>query len=174
MSMPIQRECQKCRAVFFAKPNWVRMGMAKFCSRTCTQLARRTGKIVNCHQCGLEVYKSGKDLRKSKSKNYFCTKKCSLTWHNADRFGSKHQNWKFASFAYKSRMRRSAQKEVCVLCQSHDSRILAVHHIDQNRKNNQLKNLAWLCHNCHFLVHHYPLYKQKFDKRMYRYAHTYM
>jgi predicted HNH restriction endonuclease len=32
-------------------------------------------------------------------------------------------------------------------------RVLAVRHIDQNHKNNNVENLAWLCHNCHHLVH---------------------
>jgi predicted HNH restriction endonuclease len=44
---------------------------------------------------------------------------------------------------------------VCVLCKVSDKRILAVHHKDNNRKNNKVENLVWLCHNCHILVHHF-------------------
>ncbi|MBI4281264.1 HNH endonuclease [Candidatus Uhrbacteria bacterium] len=36
-----------------------------------------------------------------------------------------------------------------------NNRVLLVHHIDENRKNNVLSNLVWLCRNCHFLVHKY-------------------
>lgn len=43
----------------------------------------------------------------------------------------------------------------CKKCGSTDSRTLAVHHKDKNRKNNSISNLMWLCHNCHYLVHHY-------------------
>jgi predicted HNH restriction endonuclease len=39
--------------------------------------------------------------------------------------------------------------------------VLAVHHVDQNRTNNKVTNLAWLCHNCHHLVHRYPIERKK-------------
>jgi predicted HNH restriction endonuclease len=29
--------------------------------------------------------------------------------------------------------------------------------VDKNRKNNKIKNLIWLCRNCHFLIHNYPV-----------------
>jgi predicted HNH restriction endonuclease len=41
-----------------------------------------------------------------------------------------------------------------------------VHHIDKDRTNNTLKNLAWLCHNCHYLVHHDKLEMQRFLKSL--------
>jgi len=43
----------------------------------------------------------------------------------------------------------------CVKCGYDDLRALAVHHVDQNRKNNGIHNLVWLCRNCHFLEHFY-------------------
>ena len=51
---------------------------------------------------------------------------------------------------------------MCNFCRVSDARILAVHHIDGNRENNKLENLAWLCHNCHYLVHHFDQEKRKF------------
>ncbi len=45
-------------------------------------------------------------------------------------------------------------KQICIRCGNADKRILAAHHLDRNRKNNNLKNLIWLCLNCHFLIHH--------------------
>jgi len=41
-------------------------------------------------------------------------------------------------------------------------KVIIVHHIDKNRKNNKLSNLAWLCRNCHFLVHHHEEENLKF------------
>jgi hypothetical protein len=43
---------------------------------------------------------------------------------------------------------------VCKLCGIKDLRILAAHHIDRNTENNKVDNLIWLCHNCHYLIHH--------------------
>jgi len=168
----MRRVCKKCGKEFLAKRNWVLRGSAKYCSTTCQHEGRKTGRTIKCFLCGKEAYKSGKDLKKSKSKKYFCTKKCSLIWHNVDRFGAKHQNWKFGSFAYKPLLKRSGQKEMCLLCSTKDTRVLAVHHIDKNRRNNILKNLAWLCHNCHFLVHHFSDHKQKFEKKILIHANS--
>jgi hypothetical protein len=27
--------------------------------------------------------------------------------------------------------------------------------LDEDRSNNRLDNLIWLCHNCHYLIHHH-------------------
>lgn len=68
--------------------------------------------------------------------------------------GSNHPNWKNGETVYRKTLKRSKKKKVCLLCKVKDQRILAVHHLDHNRKNAKLENLVWLCHNCHFLVHH--------------------
>ncbi|MHA1267983.1 MAG: HNH endonuclease [Candidatus Helarchaeota archaeon] len=39
------------------------------------------------------------------------------------------------------------------MCGIVDDRVLAVHHIDSNRRNNSPGNLTWLRRNCHYLVH---------------------
>jgi hypothetical protein len=52
------------------------------------------------------------------------------------------------------------------LCSTKDERVLAVHHIDHNRLNNKLDNLAWLCHNCHHLVHHDNVEKHRFLEKL--------
>jgi hypothetical protein len=33
--------------------------------------------------------------------------------------------------------------------------------VDGNRKNSEVRNLEWLCHNCHYLVHHDTVEKLK-------------
>jgi predicted HNH restriction endonuclease len=58
-------------------------------------------------------------------------------------------------YSYRSVLTRNGITKVCNSCKTKDERILAVHHIDKDKFNNSLENLVWLCHNCHFLVHHY-------------------
>lgn len=70
--------------------------------------------------------------------------------------------WKNGQSTYRKVMLRSQTKEKCLFCGEADARVLIVHHIDKNRKNYKVENLAWLCHNCHYLVHHYDLEMQKF------------
>ena len=64
-------------------------------------------------------------------------------------------NWKDGMYAYRSVLTRHKVSAKCTLCGTKDKRVLAVHHVDENRKNNKVENLRWLCHNCHHLVHYY-------------------
>lgn len=159
--MPIVA-CKICSKEFYGKPFYLKKGQAKYCSSGCMRLASRTGVVVNCHACKKEVYKTQKALRVSKSKTYFCTKSCQTKWRNSIFIGSKHANWKDGSASYRSVMLKHDIPQICRLCRTEDLRILAVHHIDRDRKNSSLSNLAWLCHNCHFLLHHYKDVEEKF------------
>ena len=155
--------CAICKNRFYAKPNLIRKGWGKYCSMACKREGQKTGKIMCCFICRRDVYKTGKALRGSKSKRYFCSKSCQTKWRNAIFVGEKHGNWKHGKNAYRSVLTRNGIPRICTLCNTQDIRILAVHHVDRNRKNNRLNNLVWLCHNCHFLVHHDKNEKAKFN-----------
>jgi 5-methylcytosine-specific restriction endonuclease McrA len=43
-------------------------------------------------------------------------------------------------------------KLYCQSCKRNDKRLL-IHHKDENRKNNEIKNLIVLCYKCHKLIH---------------------
>ncbi len=150
-----QVNCKICKTEFYAKPSWLKQGWGIFCSRLCLYQGRRKGKIIKCFICGKESYKQPKALNKSKSKKYFCGKSCQTTWRNSVFIGNKHANWKNGNSAYRTILTRNGIPKICRLCNTDDKRILAVHHIDHNRGNNKVNNLTWLCHNCHFLVHHH-------------------
>jgi len=161
--MPVA-ECGICSKEFYVKPSWIKYGGGKYCSRNCGDLARRKGKVIKCFICNKEVYKQLKDLKNSKSKNYFCGKKCSLKWSASLHTGEDSPNWRGGKSSYKNILSRDNVKKACVLCGKDDLKILSVHHLDQNRYNNNVKNLIWMCHNCHFLVHHYDSEKQRLLK----------
>lgn len=155
-------KCKLCEKYFYAKPNWIKKGWGKFCSRKCYSESNKKGEIVNCFICEKKVYKSRKALKGSKSKKYFCGKSCQTVWRNSIVFvGSNHSNWKGGEFTYKNILLKNKMPRLCKLCNEKDIRLLLVHHLDNNRKNNDVKNLIWLCHNCHFLVHHYDKEKKK-------------
>lgn len=159
--MPIV-SCKVCHTRYYAKPSWLKNGHGVYCSIKCRGLANRRGKLVKCFVCKKEIYKLLKALKKSKSKKYFCGRFCALSWLNSNHFGENSGNWKFGRSSYRGILERKGDKCVCKLCGKDDKRIIAVHHIDKNRSNNKLKNLAWLCYNCHFLVHHYSEIREKF------------
>ncbi len=157
-------KCLICLKEFYGKPFFLKRGHAKYCSQICMRIGSRTGKMMKCHSCGKEAYKTKKALRVSKSKKYFCTKSCQTKWRNSVFIGPKHANWKEGKFAYRSVLTRHKVPKVCGICRTKDGRVLAVHHVDHSRINNSISNLAWLCHNCHFLLHHYKDIEKKFLK----------
>lgn len=104
-------------------------------------------------------------LVRSKSKKFFCSKTCQTIWRNKIVFiGENHANWKFGESAYRRILAADGKDRICKLCATDDKRILIVHHQDKNRRNNKIENLAWLCHNCHYLVHHFEGTKDKLRK----------
>lgn len=156
-----QVNCRLCKKPFYAKPHWLKKGWGKYCSLVCERRSRKNGRIVACFLCRKKIYRQKRFLNRSKSKKYFCSRACQLKWRHSTFTGSSHANWRHGENAYKNMLLRSRIPPVCRLCCQRDLQVLVVHHFDQNRKNNKLKNLCWLCHNCHFLVHHYNTEKER-------------
>jgi|SRR3989344_760487 len=97
---------------------------------------------VNCAICNKEVYKTPTNLKGFKSQKFFCSKSCQTKWRNAQYIGPKHLNWKDGRSAYRSVMSRNNIPPICSCCRTEDKRVLAVHHVDENHLNNDMKNLA--------------------------------
>ena len=107
---------------------------------------------IKCSYCGKVVPKLKSRLR-SDSGKYFCSNNCKNYYNNTVTININD------STAY----RRNAflkQPHKCALCNwDKDERILQVHHIDEDRNNNDLSNLIILCPNCHqyLTLHLYSL-----------------
>ena len=150
--------CKFCNKFFYAKPSWIKYGNAKFCSKQCQYEGAKTGKWTTCFTCQKDIYRTVKALRVSKSKKYFCNKICQTIWRNQEFRGPRHANWKGgAHIEYREIMRKHGSKPFCKRCRNKDERVLCVHHRDKNRKNNDISNLMWLCHNCHHLIHNHKV-----------------
>lgn len=74
-----------------------------------------------------------------------CSKSCAATWF---RTGEDNPNWKNKS--YRNIAFRFHGKK-CAVCP--ESKILDVHHIDENRENNTKDNLIPLCPTHHRYIH---------------------
>ncbi|MAG12757.1 hypothetical protein CL630_03020 [bacterium] len=156
-------KCENCSHSFYRKPSYVKAGYGQYCSSKCQYKGARNGKLVKCFICEKEIYKSKAKLKHSKSKKYFCNKSCQTKWRNSIFIGEKHKSWKHGNaLRYRNILRKTGCQEICKKCGIQDKRILAVHHIDQNRKNNKSENLVWLCHNCHHEVHYDKVEKYQF------------
>jgi very-short-patch-repair endonuclease len=62
--------CSICGKRFYNKGN---NGERKYCSKKCSVVGRKTGKIVQCKNCGEDIYKRNSHL---KNTNLFCSKVC--------------------------------------------------------------------------------------------------
>ena len=161
--MAVERSCKICKKKFKVKPYFVRQGWGIYCSRACHFKGLKKGEHKICEICGKKVYRAPRMVERSKSGKYFCSKSCQTLWRNQLYIGDKHANYVDGKSSYRSVLNRHGVKKFCRLCRIKDFRVIAVHHVDKNRKNNSVENLVYLCHNCHHLVHRYP---QERDKLM--------
>ena len=130
----LECKCKICGKYFFRKKSQIIYGGGKYCSDACRFVGRKNGKCVLCTTCGVEIYRSSRQLKKSKSGLYFCSKNCLLNWIYKKYNG--HPNWKGGFHSYRPALLKEKIGS-CVLCKEDDIRMLAVHHIDKNRKNRQ-------------------------------------
>lgn len=86
-------ECYICHSPFTTTKNEIQKSLKrqaennprrnewKYCSPKCSYIGRHNGKRISCHLCGEVVYRTPKDLRKTKYT--FCSTSCSAIYHNA-------------------------------------------------------------------------------------------
>ncbi len=147
-------DCVICELKFYAKPKHLKIGWGKYCSKKCQGESQKTGKFTKCEVCLKKIYRSQGELNSSKSKKYFCSKSCACIWKNRNIFyGDGHANWNGGKSSYREAMLRGQIPMICSSCGIDNKRVLLVHYVDGNRENNKIKNLCWLCRNCHYLIH---------------------
>lgn len=79
-------ECYQCSNDFFKEKRHIKNALdnnkpgPKYCSPECLYESKHNGKVVNCAQCGKEIYRNKKWL--DDSANHFCSKSCSASFNN--------------------------------------------------------------------------------------------
>ncbi len=155
--------CKICKNPFYTKPSHIQKGWGRYCSAKCKGIDQKNGRLVACSICGNETYCSKQRLFRTKSGRIFCSKSCQTVWRNKKFSGSKHKGWAGGFSRYRTILEGvEGLPEKCSWCETEDKRVLAAHHVDGDHKNNDIKNLAWLCHNCHHLVHYDRVEGQNF------------
>src|SRR3989344_4674254 len=98
-------KCVKCKKLFYAKPAHLKMGWGKYCSKTCHYQGMQVRQVINCFICQKEVYLTPTQIKRSKSKKYFCSKSCQTIWRNKYFSGDKHALWKGGKSTYRNIMK---------------------------------------------------------------------
>lgn len=124
---------------------------------------------VMCSYCGKAFIKSLSRLNNSKSGLHFCCrehKDLAQRIESGDSFQSMRPSHydKVNSKTYREKAFRNNQ-HCCAVCGwNEDIDVLEVHHIDENRLNNDIVNLIILCPICHkkLTTHKYSLVNKKY------------
>lgn len=111
---------------------------------------------AECCYCHKKFKRLKSQLNKdNKTGKVFCSKECSNHYKNEKVMklddGTAYRRNAFLHYPHKC--------AICGYCE--DERILEVHHLDENRLNNNIKNLVILCPNCHkkLTLHLYSYYE---------------
>lgn len=96
-------------------------------------------KICNC--CGKQFVFEGRLKTKAYERAKFCSRSCA----------NNRQVWWNDNISHYRTIAFKHWKEECAICGF--NKIVAVHHIDENKVNNNPRNLIPLCPNHHEMVH---------------------
>jgi len=129
----LKLNCLECDKPHYKLECQLKKGRGKFCSKECANKSRQHGETIKCSFCSSEFYRRFGEQKNSI--NQFCSKEC----YSNDRilkakkttylkFGSVHRH---IFIAEKALGRKLLKGEI-------------VHHIDEDKQNNLIENLAIL------------------------------
>jgi hypothetical protein len=154
-------KCHCCEKEFDKPTNKVNEAIKNnknvYCSKDCSSKGRSNKVKVNCAHCGKELEKLPSEIKKSKTGNMFCDRSCACSFNNTEfRSGENNPNWKDGSYkstAYAKKAFRYYKHE-CAICKFDEKSCLEVHHIDEDKSNDDIDNLIILCSNHHHMIHY--------------------
>lgn len=152
--------CLHCEVKFEAQNREIARGNAKFCTLSCFHKhnkgkdGKKTAERVTvyCALCDKAVVKIA-NKTKSKSGLNFCSRKCKDAGQRVDNglreLWPPHYTEEAGITSYR-RFAFSKKESRCEDCGYNKIKdVLQVHHLDEDRRNNKLENLAVLCPTCH-------------------------
>ena len=148
----IKAICPQCNVEFITREDQPQ----KYCGKPCYHLAKKAvEKVTKCAWCGTEFARLRRRLRGSKSGLFFCDRQCK---ENAQKIGGIEaimpSHYKNGEWRVSYRDNFLEDELVCARCGYKEFKgAVDIHHIDENRANNDRKNLIPLCACCHRALH---------------------
>jgi hypothetical protein len=146
--------CEICKKEFYIPQ--CRFHNAKYCSYECSKHKKFEGlrHLYNCVTCGKEC-ESPPSRRNTRKK--YCSRDCrdvctkdreqQRLEYNANR--KLNGNWRTSSVTLKKYV-LSIKLPICEVCGFKEHICcIEIHHIDEDRDNNDLSNIKVVCCNCH-------------------------
>ena len=153
----VEFECDFCHHPHSKQKRF--LSIINFCSHKCSGEYKKSihSKEYSCSFCSKRLLRNPSKQKNSKSGLFFCSKHCRNEaqkikngmieiWpihYGTSDGGNSYRQWALETYPNK-----------CNNC-NYDKypKLLQVHHIDENRKNNDIKNLELLCPTCHLEKH---------------------
>lgn len=136
--------CSICGKAIYKRPSKIEKNNGVYCSSAC--FGKSCRKEKPCAICGKPIL-SGLNKKT-------CSRSCANKHRKGIQYKINRPKDKVKHYkALKKRLMEQRGKS-CERCNYNKYQILQVHHIDRNRKNNDLKNLELICPNCHFEEHY--------------------
>ena len=139
-------KCTVCSSSIYRRPSEIKKNDGRvFCSQVCYGIFCRKEKP--CIVCGVAVL-AGKNKKT-------CSRACANKHRSGMKYaGSRPHDKVVYQRGLKLRLLENRGR-ACERCGYDKYQILHVHHIDRNRNNNDLANLALICPNCHAEEHYF-------------------
>jgi len=100
---------------------------------------------VTCQSCSKQFDVIEREKLFPSKEKYFCSRSC------ANSVGGRTKAEKYNHSGHYRKIAFKLHGESCLVCGF--NKVIEVHHIDENRKNNSKDNLVPLCPNHHMMIH---------------------
>jgi len=139
------KNCVQCGKAFYTPPCLERI---KFCSSKCYHENRKTWKLSDeWKQKISDSVKKNLPSTAWKKGQHFSPE---TEFKKGERLEENHPRWKGGKTSYR-RIAKRNKNWICEQCGKKEK--LHVHHINENRNNNNIENLMILCCKCHMILH---------------------
>lgn len=77
--MPVVKTCELCGKEYHVRPSYAKT--SKYCSKECSNLAKRNGHNIQCEECGKIFYRRQYHINRG-DEHHFCSNECSIKYRS--------------------------------------------------------------------------------------------